>query len=78
MTSKVIQGHKRPLYGIQKILNSRSTNSAIFVQYSECLSNPVLATQMTNPFLNSRISANHNKGILANCEFPIPPNILLV
>ena len=31
---------------------------------SECLSNPLpfYANQITNPFLNSRISANHDKG----------------
>ena len=35
-----------------------------FVQYSECLSNPLpfYATQIINPILNSMISANHNKG----------------
>ena len=35
-----------------------------FVHYSECLSNPLpfYATQIINPFLTSRISANHNKG----------------
>ena len=37
-----------------------------FVHYSECLSNPpsLYATQMINPFLNSRIKDNHNKGLL--------------
>ena len=35
-----------------------------FVQYCECLSNLLLyyATQIINPFLNSRISANPEKG----------------
>ena len=37
-----------------------------FVQYSECLSNqihrPFYVTQIINLFLNSRISANHDKG----------------
>ena len=35
-----------------------------FVQYSECLSNllPNYETQIINPFLNSMISANHDKG----------------
>ena len=35
------------------------------VQYCECLSNPptpFYASQITIPFLNSRISANHDKG----------------
>ena len=34
-----------------------------FLHYSECLSNPLsfYATQMINPFPNSRISANHDK-----------------
>ena len=37
-----------------------------FVQYSECLSHPLpfYATQIINPFPNSRISANHEKGYL--------------
>ena len=35
-----------------------------FVQYSEYLSHslPFYPTQMINPILNLRISANHNKG----------------
>ena len=35
------------------------------VHYSECLSNPLSfnATQITTPFLNSRISANHDQGL---------------
>ena len=36
-----------------------------FLQYSEYLSNPLpfYATQFINPLLNSRISANHDKGV---------------
>ena len=37
-----------------------------FVQYDKCLSNPpslLHATKIDNPFLNSRISANHDKGL---------------
>ena len=35
------------------------------VHYSECLSNPLpfYSNQIINPFLNSRISANDNKGL---------------
>ena len=35
-----------------------------FVQYSECLPNPlpVYGTKIVNPFINSRITANHDKG----------------
>ena len=45
------------------------------VQNSECLSIPnhFYATQMINPLLNSRISANIDKGgISANREISIP------
>ena len=36
-----------------------------FVDYSECLSNPLpfFETQIINPFLNSRITVNHEKGL---------------
>ena len=36
-----------------------------FVHFSECLSNllPFYATQIINSFLNSRISADHDKGL---------------
>ena len=45
------------------IFYNTSTNSAAFVQYSKCLSYPFpfYATQIINPFPNSRISANHDK-----------------
>ena len=35
----------------------------LFEHYSECLSNPLpfYATQIIHPFLNSSISANHDK-----------------
>ena len=47
----------------QKIFYNRSANSASFCAYSESLSNPLpfKTTQINKPFLNSRISANHDK-----------------
>ena len=53
-----------------------------FVQYSECLSNPLLfyATRIINPFLNSRISANHAKGYrdFSQTKNLIPLNVSLL
>ena len=52
-----------------------------FVKCSECLANPpCYATQIINPFLKSRSSANHKKKgrILANRGICIPLNVPLV
>ena len=54
-----------------------------FVQNSECPSNPppFFTTQRINPFLNSRISTNHDKvdrRIVANGEILIPLNVPIV
>ena len=51
-----------PLNFIKKIFQIDQQIAQHFVHFSECLSN-FYATQMINPFLNSRILANHDKGL---------------
>ena len=48
----------------KKIFYKRSTNSAVFLRYSECPNQPLpfYATQMINPLLNSEIITNYYKG----------------
>ena len=47
------------------IFYNKSKIARHFVHYSECLTNPspFSAIQINNPFLNSRISASHDKGL---------------
>ena len=68
-------------YSIQKISYNRSTNSAAFRALQWILFHPLpfSVTQIINPFLTSRISANHDKGfILANRGILMPVNVPLV
>ena len=53
-----------PVYSNKRYLMIDPQIARHFVHYSECLSNPLpfKATQIINPFLDSRFSANNNKG----------------
>ena len=58
------KGKKSLFLKKQRIAYNRSSNSAGFVHYSECLYQPLhfYATQMVYHFLTSRILAIHDKG----------------
>ena len=53
--------NKRPLDKRYFIIDQQLARQ--FVQYSECLYLLFYATPIINPFLTSKISANHNKGL---------------
>ena len=64
----------------EKRFYNRETNSATLCLIKQMTIKPIYATKIINPFVNSMISANHEKrgGIPANLEILIPLIVPLV